>query len=71
MDYVEKQVRSEEKYKGVIVRVRLDDAQLHTGKLVKREVVEHPGGVTVLPVDSEGNAYMVRQFRYPFDWMLL
>ena len=71
MDYLEKQVASEEKYKGVIVRVRLDDAALHTGKLVKREVVEHPGGVSVLPVDDEGNAYMVRQFRYPFGKMLL
>ena len=56
MDYKETQVRSEEKYRGVIVRVRLDDAALHTGKLVKREVVEHPGGVSVLPVDEEGNA---------------
>lgn len=71
MDYKETQVRSEEKYRGVIVRVRLDDAALHTGKLVKREVVEHPGGVSVLPVDEEGNAYMVRQFRYPFGRMLL
>ena len=46
--------------------MRLDEAELHTGKHVKREVVEHPGGVTVLPVDSDGNCYLVRQFRYPF-----
>ena len=71
MDYKETQVRSVEKYRGIIVRVRLDDAALHTGKLVKREVVEHPGGVSVLPVDEEGSAYMVRQFRYPFGRMLL
>ena len=51
--------------------MRLDEAELHTGKLVKREVVEHPGGVTVLPVDSEGNCYLVRQFRYPFGKMML
>ena len=71
MEYFEKQIRSEEKYKGIIVRVRLDDAELHTGKLVKREVVEHPGGVTILPVDAEGNCYLVRQFRYPFGEMML
>ena len=71
MEYFEKQIRSDEKYRGIIVRVRLDEAELHTGKHVKREVVEHPGGVTVLPVDSDGNCYLVRQFRYPFGKMLL
>ena len=71
MEYFEKQIRSEEKYNGIIVRVRLDEAELHTGKHVRREVVEHPGGVTILPVDGEGNCYMVRQFRYPFGQMVL
>ena len=71
MEYFEKQIRSEEKYKGIIVRVRLDDAELHTGKLVKREVVEHPGGVAIFPVDADENCYLVRQFRYPFGEMIL
>lgn len=71
MDYIERPVDSALKYKGIIVNVRLDDAELHTGKVVKREVVEHPGGVTILPVDAGGNCYMVRQFRYPFGRMML
>jgi len=71
MEYLEKRIDGEIKYKGVIVTVRLDDAELHNGAVVKREVVEHPGGVTILPVDSEGNCYMVRQFRYPFGRMML
>ena len=71
MEYIEWPVGSVEKYKGIIVRVRLDDAELYTGKVVKREVVEHPGGVTILPVDEEGNCTMVRQFRYPFGRMML
>lgn len=71
MDYTERRVDGEIKYKGVIVTVRLDNAELHNGKIVKREVVEHPGGVTILPVDSDGNCYMVRQFRYPFGHMML
>ena len=71
MEYFEKQICSEEMYKGVIVRVRLDDAELHTGKRVKREVVEHPGGVAIFPVDDDGNCYLVRQFRYPFGEMVL
>ena len=71
MDYTEQRVDGEIKYKGVIVTVRLDSAKLHNGKIVKREVVEHPGGVTMLPVDGDGNCYMVRQFRYPFGHMML
>ena len=71
MDYFEKRLDGETKYEGVIVNVRLDRAELHNGRIVKREVVEHPGGVTVLPVDADGNCYMVRQFRYPFGKMIL
>ena len=71
MDFTETCVSTEEKYKGVIVRVRLDRVELCDGKLTRREVVEHPGGVTILPVDEEGNCTMVRQFRYPFGRMML
>ncbi len=71
MEYTETRIGGESKYKGIIVEVTLDDAALHTGAKVKREVVHHPGGVTVLPVDEEGNCYMVRQFRYPFGRMML
>ena len=71
MECIEKRVDGEVKYRGVIVNVRLDRAQLENGKIVRREVVEHPGGVGILPVDEEGNCYMVRQFRYPFSRQLL
>lgn len=71
MEYLEKRLSGEVKYKGLIVTVRLDEAELFNGRRVKREVVEHPGGVTVLPVDEQGNCYMVRQFRYPFGRMML
>ena len=71
MELIEKQVSSELKYKGVIVDVYLDRAELCDGKIARREVVKHPGGVTVLPVDSDGMCYMVRQYRYPAGKTLL
>lgn len=71
MDCTEKRIDGEVKYKGVIVTVRLDRAELVNGKIVRREVVEHPGGVTVLPIDENGVCTMVRQFRYPFGRMML
>lgn len=71
VDCTEKRIDGEIKYKGVIVNVRLDRAELVNGKIVRREVVEHPGGVTILPVDENGVCTMVRQFRYPHGKMIL
>jgi len=71
LDYEEKRIDGETKYEGVIVNVRLDRAMLHNGKEVKREVVEHPGGVTILPVDENCVCTLVRQFRYPFQRTML
>lgn len=71
MSFFEKRVSGETKYEGVIVDVHLDKAQLADGKIVSREVVEHPGGVAILPVDENGVVWCVRQFRYPFGREML
>ena len=71
MECIEKRIDGEVKYNGVIVKVRLDHAQLENGKIVRREVVEHPGGVGILPIEEDGTCYLVRQFRYPFSRQLL
>ena len=71
MDYTEKTLVSEETYKGRIIRVRRDRVLLPDGRETLREVVEHSGGVGVLPVDEDGNAWCVRQFRYPMGMHLL
>ena len=65
MDLTEKKLSGELKYTGVIVSVTLDEVELCDGKKTLREVVHHPGGVGVLPIDEDGNCYMVRQWRYP------
>jgi ADP-ribose pyrophosphatase len=56
---------------GVVVNFRRDQARNAFGQTVVREVVEHPGGVCVLPVLSDGRFVMVRQFRYPLGRFLL
>ena len=53
-------------YQGKIVTLRTDIARLENGRMTGREVVEHPGGVCVLPLEEDGTTYTVRQFRYPF-----
>ena len=71
MDLFEKTISTTTVYEGRIVRVRNDVAELVTGKHVPREVVEHPGGVGIVPLDGDGNVILVRQFRYPMMEQLL
>ncbi len=68
---IEKKIDGETLYHGVIVDVRLDRAELIDGTVVKREVVEHPGGVAIIPVDADGTAWCVRQYRYAFGREML
>ena len=67
MELWEKTVESETLFEGKIVTLKLDKAQLVNGRIARREVVEHPGGVAVLPLFDDGTASIVRQFRYPFQ----
>ena len=52
-------------FEGRVVGVRVDTASLPGGAIARREVVEHPPSVVVVPIDSNGDMVMVRQFRYP------
>ena len=71
MKLSEKPLRSITRYEGVVIDVRLDLAELPDGNTALREVVEHPGGVAVLPLEDDGTVWCVRQFRYPFAEELL
>ena len=71
MDYTEKTLSREEIYKGRVVELHNDRILLPDGRESTREVMEHPGGVTVIPVDEQGMVTCVRQYRYPMGRHLL
>ena len=71
MDFYEKQIETKTVYEGYIVNVRRDLAKLQNGSLVDREVVEHPGGVGIVPITKDNKVLMVRQYRYPMEEELL
>lgn len=71
MDYTEKLYKHLNGYNGLIINTRLDRVVLQNGEHSLREVVEHPGGVTVLPMDENGYVSCVRQYRYPIGEHLL
>ncbi|MBR2374780.1 MAG: NUDIX hydrolase [Clostridia bacterium] len=65
MDYIEKTVRKNYIYKGKILSLRADDAELPDGAPCKREIVEHSGGACVLYVEN-GCVLLVKQYRYAY-----
>ena len=66
MELAERKLSREDIFAGRIVTVHVDTVELPDGGTAIREVVDHPGGVAVLPLDGEGNVLAVRQYRYPF-----
>ena len=59
----ERILESELKYSGKIARLRVDTVELPSGRTAKREIVEHEPVVAIVPVDSNGDVILVRQFR--------
>lgn len=71
MNLEEKQISSEYKFKGKIINLRVDEALLPNGATSTREVVEHNGGICVVPITENGEVLMVEQFRYPYSEVVL
>lgn len=67
MNLTEKQISSKYIFKGKIINLRVDDALLPNGATATREVIEHNGGVCVLPLTENEEVLMVEQFRYPYQ----
>ena len=71
MDLTEKTLEKSYVFNGKIINVRCDRALLPDGKEAFREVVEHRGGVCVLPMTENNEVIFVKQFRYPYMEELL
>lgn len=71
MDIREKTLKSERIFEGKILKVDYDTVILPNGREAKREIVRHPGGVGIVVIDENGMIYMVRQYRIPYDDILL
>ncbi len=67
----EQPVSAERKFEGRVVSLRVDQARIGDGSLHRREVVEHPGGVSVVCLTEDDQVLLVRQFRYaPMEVLL-
>ena len=68
---LEQTVATERVYVGLILHIDRLPNRLPNGKLAPREVARHVGASAVLPLDADGNVFLVRQYRAPVDRVLL
>src|SRR5215813_9097862 len=55
---------------GTLVRLRRDTVRMPDGDVVGRDVLEHPGAVAVVALDSAGRVLLIRQYRHPVGRLL-
>ena len=70
-ELTETTISSETVFHGKVFDCLVKQVTLCDGRVARREIVKHNGGACILPVDTEGNAYMVQQFRSPFEKVML
>ncbi len=70
-ELIEETLSSETVFHGRVFDTIVKKVRLADGSQSRREIVKHNGGACILPIDEDLNCYMVRQFRAPFERILL
>lgn len=60
----ERLIGSDVVFEGRLISVRVDEVELADGRRARRELVEHPGAVAVVPLLEDGRVVMIRQYRH-------
>ncbi len=61
---MEKTIASKLLHQGRKFSFKTDEVELHNGKTITRDVVDHPGAVAIVPVLDDGRILLVKQYRY-------
>jgi ADP-ribose pyrophosphatase len=64
-------VHSEIKYRGRAFDVRVDEVVVRPGQTTRLDIIDHPGAVTILPLDAQDNVWFIRQYRHAAGQVLL
>lgn len=71
MNFEEKTIAREYKYQGRIFSIRTDKVLLPNGKESTRDILEHNGGVGIVALDGDGKLILIKQFRKPYDEVIV
>ena len=70
MSHTEKTIDSTRIFEGKVVRLRRDTVELENGKQTFREVIDHPGGVSILAMDENEKIFFVIHM-HPFCFIVI
>jgi len=68
---MERNISRKRVFEGIILNIDHAVNVLPNGKEALREIAAHIGASAVLPIDDQGNVYLVRQYRAPLEKILL
>ena len=66
-DFTEKPLTTRLVYDGQMLRVREDTVRLPDGKTARREWIQHPVAVVMIPMLDARTVLLERQYRYPLQ----
>lgn len=69
--FEEKTLSGETIYEGKIITLRVEEVMLPDGKKAKRELIKHPGAVSIIPITKEGKLVLVEQYRKALERSLI
>jgi ADP-ribose pyrophosphatase len=67
----EERTGSSRAFDGKMLRVRVDEVRLPSGRQSVREIVEHQGSVVIVPVTANDEVIMIRHYRHATGRTLL
>ncbi|WP_147060412.1 NUDIX hydrolase [Sporosarcina luteola] len=61
--FEEKTISTDLLFEGKVISLRVEEVELPDGNRAKRELVNHPGAVAVIPIMDDGKLILVKQYR--------
>ncbi|WP_342512320.1 NUDIX hydrolase [Sporosarcina sp. FSL K6-1522] len=69
--YEEKTISGETLYEGKVISLRVEEVQLPDGNQAKRELIKHPGAVSVIAITDDNKLVLVEQYRKALERSLI
>ena len=69
--YEEKTISGETIYEGKIITLRVEEVELPDGNKAQRELIKHPGAVSIIPITEDGKLVLVEQYRKALERTLI
>jgi ADP-ribose pyrophosphatase len=57
-------IQSKTIFRGKVFDLRQDQVRLPNGKVMQLDIIDHPVAVVLVPVDAQGNIWLIRQYRH-------